>query len=284
LGDVVLLLKDDEEVYRGVIVTESRSGRDAYKYTVYDYAWYLGKSKSVYQFNKIPASKAIERILKDFGMLIGSIPEMNTPIDEIYLEKSPAEIIDDIYKKHERRSGKRFVVEMRKGKIYFEEMKDLLISGTIQFAGNVAPMDVMKNPLGASRTRTIESLRNRVKILVEHDKDDKAGAKYEVVATTQDEASISKYGLLEDVYKMDAEDTAKAREVARILLQRLNRIHQTNSIKLLGDVDFKGGRLLDINEPVTGMSGRFMIVTAKHTVANQLHTMELELALPEEVK
>ncbi|MFH5181160.1 hypothetical protein ACHHV8_00080 [Paenibacillus sp. TAB 01] len=107
LGNVDVL-KDDEEVYRGIIVTESRPGWEANKYTVYDYAWYLGKSKSVYQFNNLSASKAIERILKDFGMLIGSVPEMNTPIDEIYLEKSPAEIIDEILKKHERRSGKRY--------------------------------------------------------------------------------------------------------------------------------------------------------------------------------
>jgi len=284
LGDVVLLLKDGEEVYRGIIVTESRSGWDANKYTVYDYAWYLGKSKSVYQFNGIPASKAIERILQDFGMMIGSIPDMNTPIDEIYIEKSPAEIIDDIYKQHERRSGKRYAAEMRKGKIYFDEMEHLVIKGTFRLATNVEAADILSSPLGASVTRTIESMRNRVKILVEHDKDDNAGSKYEVVAATQDEESISKYGLLEDVFKIDAEDAAKAREVARILLQRLNRIHETNSIKLAGDVDFKAGRLLDIDEPITGMAGRFMIVAAKHTVANQFHTMDLELALPEEVK
>src|SRR5690554_3614080 len=77
LGDVVLLMKNEEEIYRGVIVTEGRSGRDAIKYTVYDYAWYLGKSKSVYQFNNIPAFQAITRILNDFGMLIGHIPTMN---------------------------------------------------------------------------------------------------------------------------------------------------------------------------------------------------------------
>ncbi|MCI1113813.1 hypothetical protein MOQ26_22640, partial [Stenotrophomonas maltophilia] len=53
LGDVVILNKDGQEVNRGVIVTEGRSGRAAIKYTVYDYAWYLGKSKSVYQFNKV---------------------------------------------------------------------------------------------------------------------------------------------------------------------------------------------------------------------------------------
>ncbi|WP_274363709.1 XkdQ/YqbQ family protein [Paenibacillus thermotolerans] len=284
LGDVVLLYEDQEEVYRGVIVTEGRANRGAINYTVYDYAWYLGKSKSVYQFNKIPASQAITVILNDFGMLIGKIPVMSTPIDQIYLEKSPAEIIEDIYKFHERRTGQKFNVEMRQGKIYFEEMKDLVIKGTFRLAGNLPLVDVLANPLGVSWNRTIESMRNRVKILVERNEEKKEQTTYEVVATAQDEALISKYGLLEDVYKIEAEDAAKAREVAKILLQRLARIHERNSLTLMGDVAFKAGRLLDVSEPVTGMSGRYLIQTVKHTVSKQIHTMDLELVLPEEVK
>ncbi|ASJ54198.1 hypothetical protein BP422_11960 [Brevibacillus formosus] len=284
LGDVVLLLKDGEEINRGVVVKEGRQGRSAITYTVYDYAWYLGKSKSVYQFNKIPASQAITKILSDFGMLIGNVPEMPTIIDDIFLEKSPAEIIETIYKLHERRSGKRYNVEMRQGKIYFEEMKDLLIKGTFKLAENIAPVDVMTNPLGADRTRSIEEMRNRVKILIERDEKEKNKPKYEIVATSQDEGLIRKYGLLEEVFKIDAEDAAKAREVARILLKRLARIHETNSIQLMGDVAFKAGRLLDVTEPVTGMQNRFMITSAKHEVKNQIHTMQLDLALPEDVK
>jgi len=284
LGDVVLLLKHEVEIYRGVIVTEGKSGRDAIKYTVYDYAWYLGKSKSVYQFNNIPASQAITRILNDFGMLIGHIPTMNTLIDEIFLEKSPAEIIENIYKLHENRTGLRLNAEMRQGKIYFEDIKNLVIKGTFRLADSVPPNDVMSNPLGAEKTRTIESMRNRVKILIERNEQQKDQAKYEVVATAQNDDLIGKYGLLEDVFKIDAEDEAKAREVARILLDRLGRIQETNSIKLMGDPSFKAGRLLDVTEPITGIVGQFFILSVKHSLANQVHTMDLELVRQEDVK
>lgn len=285
LGDVVLLYDNGKEVYRGVVVTEGRSGRAEIKYTAYDYAWYLGKSKSVYQFNKTSASKAIQKILNDFGMLVGKVPGMNTVIDEIYLEKSPAEIIDDIIKKHERKTGKRFNAEMRQGKIYFEEMKDLVIKGTFRLALNLRANDVLDNPLGSERNRTIDSMRNRVKIMIERgdEKANKGKAKYEVVATAEDKSAILKYGLLEDIYKIDEADAGKAREVSKILLDRLNKIHETNSLKLMGDSTFKAGRLLVVDEPITGMKGKYMIISAKHTVAAQMHTMEIELALPEEV-
>lgn len=284
LGDVVMLMKDGKEVYRGIIVTEGRAGRENVKYTVYDYAWYLGKSKSLYQFNRIPVSQAITKIVKDFGMLIGKIPTMNTIIDQIYLEKSPAEIIQDMYKRHEKASGKRYNVEMRQGKIYFEDMKELVIKGTFQLAGNIGKQAVMDAPLGANRTRSIEKMRNKINILIERDKADKGKPKYEVAATSQKKEWITKYGLLEDTYKIDAEDVAKAREVARILLQRLARIHETNSLKLIGDVVFKAGRLLDVIEPITGIKGRYMILSVKHTVSNQVHVMDVELVRPEEVK
>lgn len=279
LGDIVMLYSGSEEVYRGVIVTEGRAGRESIKYTVYDYAFYLGESKSIYQFNKISASNAITRILTDFGMLIGKIAPMNSIVDELYLEKSPAEIIDDIYKREEKKTGKRFNVEMRKGKIYFEDMKDLLIKGTFRQADNLPRLDVMNTPLGADRSRTISTMRNRVKIII-----DKGKSQYVVAAMVQDKALISKYGLLEEVYKIDLEDEAKARESARILLQRLGRIHETNSISLVGDVAFKAGRLLDVTEPTTKMKGRYMITAVKHTVVNQNHVMDLDLALPEEVR
>lgn len=284
LGDVVLLFEDGKEIYRGVVATEVRSGRDAIKYTVFDYAWYLGKSKSVYQFKTI-ASNAILKILKDFGMLVGNVPTMSTIIDEIYMEKSPAEIIEDIYKRHERKTGKRYNVEMRQGQIYFEEIKDLVIKGTFRLAPNLPVNDVFDNPLGADRSRTIDSMRNRVKILIERSDDEKnkGKAQYEVVATAQDQSSILKFGLLEDTYKIDEEDASKAKAVSEILLDRLNKIHETNSLKLMGDSAFKAGRLLVVDEPITGMKNTYMIIWAKHTVVSQQHTMEIELALPEEV-
>jgi hypothetical protein len=283
-GDAIMLMEDNVEVYRGIIVTEGKSGREAIKYTVYDYAWYLGNSKSVYQFILVSASQAITRILNDFGMLIGSVPSMNTMIDKIYIQKSPAAIIEDIIKMEEQQTGKRFNVELREGKFFIEPMNSLLIKGTFKTADNINENDVLDNPLSADRTRSIKDMRNRIKVIVELDNNDKSKAGYVVTATAQDTALASKYGLLEEVVKVDAEDAAKSREVARILLQRMGKVQETNSIKLMGDIDFKAGRLFEVNEPITGMSGTFMIKTAKHEVSNQIHTMELELVFPEEVK
>lgn len=277
LGDLIIILKDGIEANRGIIVNESLKGRGSITYTAYDYAWYLGKSKSVYQFNNMNATQAITKVLDDFGMPIGSILDMPTIVNRVFIQKSPAEIIREIIKQFEQQTGKQVVAELRQGKLYIENMRDMLVLGTFKLASNIEAVDVLLNPLGADRNRSIEEMRNRIKIILANQDN------FETIALEQDTAGAEKYGLLEETFKIDEEDAAKARQVARILLRRLSKIHETNTITLMGDIAFKAGRLFDVVEPLTGMKGRFLITQCKHEVKQNIHTMQLTLTNPENV-
>ena len=278
LGDLVIITKGGFEVDRGIVVKSKQNDSITISYTAFDYGWYLGKSKSVYQFNKIPAKQAIIKILTDFGMPIGSITSMGNLIDSIFVQKTPAEIISTIIKAYERQTGVKVFTELRAGKIYIEKMSNAVVIGKFRLAPGTADVNVLSATLGADRTRSIEELRNRIKVITASQDN------YQTLALAEDTVSGGKYGLLEDTYKIDEADAAKARQVAKILLQRLNKIHETNKIKLMGDIAFKAGRLFDVIEPETGMQGRYMITQAKHNVdAGGVHTMELTLTLPEDV-
>lgn len=289
VGDHVILTKEKEEILRGVIVNETRSGRAPIRYTVYDYAWYLCNSTTVCQFNNTSATQAVTKVLTDFGMQIGSMLTMPTLIDHIYIQECPACIIEDILGKVENKEGYKINVEMRQGKIYFEKRQDLIIEGKFRLANNLGERDVLQAIGEANRTRSIEEMRNRIRIIAEIDEEDKKDKKkkkdpeYKITAVTEDQELIKQYGLLEETFKIDAKDMAKSRQVAKILLKRLGRIHETNSLSLIGDVRFKAGRLFDVKEPITGMEQRYMIANVQHRVKNQIHTMDLELVLPEDV-
>jgi hypothetical protein len=278
LGDMLIVTKDNAEIYRGILVNQSQSGRQSIGYHAVDFAWYLDKSKSVYQFNGISSDMAIKQILNDFGLPIGTIAPMSAKITKIYIQQSPAAIIDDIIQQQQNQSGRRYSAEMLLGAISIVPTSNRVIAGTFKLTENVAAIDVLVNPLEVSRSQSIEEMRNRVRIITT------GSDTYTTTALSEDIASISRYGLLETVEKIEAADTAKSRQVAKILLARLNRIQESNKLKLMGDVAFKAGYLFDVIEPVTGMNGRFMIKTCKHNVSNQIHTMELELVLPEDVE
>ncbi len=277
IGDMILILKDGIEVNRGIVVKGKQNSRNPIDYVAYDYAWYLHKSKSVYQFNGANAKQAITKVLNDFGMIIGNITEMNNNISKIYIQKSPADVINDIVKDYESQSGIKIFAEMREGKIFIEKMKDAIVIGKFKIADNVEEYNVLSNPLEASRSISIEEMRNRVKIiLTENDN-------FQTIALEQDTPMASKYGLLEETFKIDVEDAAKARQVAKILLKRLSKVHETNTLTLMGDIAFRSGRLFDVVEPITGIEGRFMITACKHEVSNGTHIMNLTLTLPEDV-
>lgn len=278
LGDLIIITKDGMEVNRGIVVKNKQSDPVNIVYTAYDYGWYLGKSKSVYQFNNVTATQAITKVLNDFGMPIGNVTEMNNIINTVFVQKSPAEIITEIIKSYERQTGIKIFSELREGRIYIEKMSDAIVIGKFRLAPNLGYRNVLDGTLGAEREQNIEEMRNRIKIILA-DSDS-----YQTIALEQDTNMASKYGLLEETYKIDEADAAKARQVAKILLKRLCRIHETNKIQLFGDVSFKAGRLFDVVEPITGMEGRYMITECKHMVdVGGIHTMDLTLTLPEDV-
>lgn len=278
LGDMVILTKGSVEIYRGILLEDERTGRGPIKYLSYDGSWHLNESTTVIQFNKDPATKAIRRVLETFGIPIGTIPQMATLVDKIYFNKTPGQIIQDIIDQVSKKEGYALNGEMRSGKIYLERRQDLLIEGEFSLADNLTTYPSTAVIGSPKRSRTLMDMRNRIRIIAEDEE-----TEYEVTAMAEDPELIEQYGLLEGTYEIDVEDAAKSRQVASILLKRLGRIQETNEVKLMGDVRFKAGRLVDIEEPITGISGRLMIVSVKHEIKNQIHTMQVEFALPEDV-
>ena len=61
------------------------------------------------------------------------------------------------------------------------------------------------------------------------------------------------------------------------MLKDLNKIVETGEIELIGNDEARAGRILEINEPVTGLVGRYFIKTVNHTSNNGIHIMKLSL-------
>jgi hypothetical protein len=58
---------------------------------------------------------------------------------------------------------------------------------------------------------------------------------------------------------------------------QIGKVFEENSIDMMGDDNVKAGRLIDIEEPITGMSGRYLIKSTSHNVSKGIHRMSLDL-------
>lgn len=256
-GSKVVLKYKSEIIFLGIVITEEADGRAPRKYNCLDLAFYL-KSKITVQFNGKRADEAIKQILKRFNIK-HTITDIPFQIKKIYKSTEVSEIIKDILSIAEARSGNRYRFEMRGNTLVVFKWRDIRVKTDVQW---------LMNP---SRTRSIENMKNSIEIVADNEKSAK------IVATVKDNSSIKKYGLLQESQTIDEKQMAKAKNVANKLLKELNRIQESGSVSLLGNHEARAGRIITLNEPVTGLSGDYFITDAKHSISNGIHLMDLSL-------
>lgn len=270
IGDLVILKNNDKEITRAVIVEETKSGRNPISYTAFDYAFYLNKSTTIYQFTKMRADQCIRKILNDFNIPIGNVVNINFNVDKIYPEDTPSDIIEDILDQARQKTNIKHLMEMRQGKLYIEPQGNLTIKALIQQVEGWGKVDATLAISNPSKTRSIVNMKNSIQIVSNDDK---------LILTRDDNAMINKYGRLQEVVKLDQEEKRSAVQVAQNELKQLSKVVEEASIELLGDDNVRAGRLIEVNEPITGLKGKYLINDVTHTISGAIHIMSLSLGV-----
>lgn len=269
-GDKVILNNGTDEVFRGII-TDLDWSRYSKTITCFDYAFYLNQSKTVKQFYKIQASKAISELCKIFDIPIGQIDTMNTRISKIYKDKTIAEIIKDIIQQVEQETGTKYRLEMRAGKIYVIKYYEISINPTFQPGENLNPFKILDAIGSITKNESIQDMRNSILITSDDEKSSK------INATAKDTQNISKYGLLQEVMNVDKKNNSQAKQIANNKLKELNRVQQDISFNLLGNDELRSGRILTIENALFNLSGKYLIKSSNHTYVNYIHKCSVTL-------
>lgn len=98
-----------------------------------------------------------------------------------------------------------------------------------------------------------------------------------IIAQVDDITNIDKYGLLQETISIDDKDISQARNIAENKLNDFNRIIEDNFIELLGNDQVRAGRIIELNEPITGLVGRYLVKECTHTFVNNVHKMQLQI-------
>lgn len=269
LGNVAMLFNNNRQLYQGVVISESPQGRNSIEYTTMDYAFYLNKNEDIYQFNTT-ASDAIRSLCNSYGVFIGYIVDIPTKIKKI-LKGSLSDIIKEILELAEQDQGIKYTMEMMGNKIYIEKKTDKVIKLNTNLFGTMKDItNFISNP---TRTRSIENMRNSIQVIQSGEES------FKFVASAKDSFLIEKYGWLQQIHEINEEDIAKAKNIADNMLKDLGKVFEEVSFELPGHDDARAGRILEVNETFTGISGRYLINDCTHNIANGIHKMQLGLEL-----
>lgn len=225
VGDIVQQVTNGE-IFRGVIKDVDDGDMNVNKYTAVDLGWYLNKTKQTYQFKNISAADAIKELCADLSIPISTLPELNATIDDIYFDKTVSDILTDILDKCPGDYNFDFVPEGLR--VY--EIGTLIAYPEFRIADNIPQMYSVAFRGEVSHTQSIEDMRNSIKITSEQDN------VYSELKVLQDRESISKYGFLQEVVKIDPEKE-NADTVAAEKLSELNRIGETYSFTIIEKYD-----------------------------------------------
>lgn len=225
VGDIVQQVTNGE-IFRGVIKDVDDGDMNVNKYTAVDLGWYLNKTKQTYQFKNISALDVIKELCADLSIPISTLPELNATIDDIYFDKTVSDILTDILDKCPGDYNFDFVPEGLR--VY--EIGTLIAYPEFRIADNIPQMYSVDFRGEVSHTQSIEDMRNSIKITSEQDN------VYSELKVLQDRESISKYGFLQEVVKIDPEKE-NADTVAAEKLSELNRIGETYSFTIIEKYD-----------------------------------------------
>ncbi len=269
-GDKIKLKDDsDREIFFGIVVSKTRN-ENTQAFTCFDYAFYLNKSKTIKQFNGIRADTAIKSLLGEFDIPIGSVADMPAIIKKIYYDKEVSEVIKDIIEETTNTTGIKYVMEMNFGKFCILKDTELILNLKIKLADNLPMVDINDTISNPSKTASIEEMKNSIKVYAGSEE------KVKVIAEEKRPNIITWYGLLQETKSLEDKDIAQARNIAQNMLKELARVKVNGSIEVLGHFDLRAGRILDINEPMTNLIGKYKIKSANHSIGT-IHTTNLEL-------
>ena len=268
-GRILALFNQNKVLKHYVIVRISTSGRFGKSVTAYDFGWYLNKNKIVMQFKKASISDAIRKMCDKVGIK-HSIAAIPTLVTKIYKEEAISDVISDLLEQAKQETGTQYRMEMVDQTLTIRKQSDLVINPMIMLADNSGQFPASSAVSNASRTTSIEEMKNKVVVVTSEEST-------KVFAEASDQAGIKKYGLLTETVSLEAKNKAQARNIAKNTLKDLNRITEEISLDMLGSDEIRAGRLIDINEPVTGIKGRYLITSANHSEANGIHRVTVQL-------
>jgi hypothetical protein len=265
LGSILILNGAAGEIIRAVAFSVEKDTDGGYQVAGYDHLVFMVKSTGTYKFKGIPADDIIRKLCGDFNITVGDIPSTGIPISVIMREQTIYDMCLIALTETSKRNGKKYQLRMRAGRLQVVEKGQQTVRWLITEGQNLSRV---------SYSESIEDMKNRIVITGDND---------QVLATVDDTALISQYGLLQEMKKENKISTGEAQQMASNLLKDLGKVMRESTITCLGLDDVEAGVAAEVKESLTGLTGIYYVENDSHTVENGQHTMTLKLAWTDEV-
>ncbi len=265
-----ILTETGENVLSGIITDFEQSDANTMQYSGFDCGFYVNQNEIITQFKNIKISDAIKKLCDNYSIPVGNIPEMSATVTEIFKDKKLSDVFNQLieYAK-EKGSIKDVYFTCARGKLEilpYETIIDLTgKNGTFLIYSN-------KTINSESIKVSMQELRNRVIVADNNEKSQKH-------VVVEDENSISKFGLLQEVETIDTSKANNLKKIASEKLTSLNKLSKSISMSMLGDYRMHKGVIIPIEAEEIGVKGNFLITSSKHNINGDVEHVSVNLQM-----
>lgn len=216
LGSIIEIQSEKVE-FSGIVISNDES-KGSISYSAVDFTFYFTQNEEIYQFQKVKANNCIESIILSMDAPIGVVDKIDVEIDKIYFNSSSGGVIKDIITIIEAKKGIKFHFYFRGGKFHFRRETDSISTFEVDFFNK--KYDATNLSKNMSISRSIENLKNSIKVVVKNNE-----TEYKSIES-KDQKNIDKYGLLQKVEIIEADNPNDSKSIADNLLKKRNLIEE----------------------------------------------------------
>lgn len=261
LGDYITVTADGSEIFFGRITgSEKSSSYGTVTANCVEDANLLAKNKCKYNFSEPMTAETIAAsILADFEFPVGHLAATGVEIVSFVINGDT--VLDAVMKAYAEATKKN----KKKYRTYMEGR-----AFCVGEQGDTTTEIVLSENKNITESHYSEKSDNVVNHVVLYDEQGNR------TGEVSNGSSMSMYGTYTEI--ATTEINVDAETQANSLMQDPE---QSLSVTALGNISCKAGCMVSLSDSATGMYGKYLVKSDKHTFENNIHTMQLELSFKE---
>jgi hypothetical protein len=252
----------NEELFRGMFMSQERSRKKTMSVKAYDSGVYLANNKDTFNYTDKKASEIFADCCARFGIPCGAVADTGYRIPELPKPKTtPWDVIADALGLTFQATGVRYYPICRGDRLSLIERRENILQWVIETGVNLEEY---------SQAKSIEKIKTRIRLL------SKEGA---VLAEAADAALEKRLGVFQDVVQVSDEmNGGQLAELVNATLAENNKATQTLSVSALGLTEAVTGVGVFIDIKPLGISKTYYVEEDAHTFEGRSHGMSLKLS------
>jgi len=260
-GHQCIFCYNGEELFRGMIMSETQNDRKIMNFTAYDIGIYLSNNKDTFTYEDKTADEIFRDVCARFGLPIGTVDKCAYRIPELTKSKTTAfDTISDALSLDFENTGVRHYVYASKGNLNLITRRKNILQWVFEAGQNI---------ISYSYSRSIENIKTRIKMLSDEGT---------VVAESRNSALEKLIGIFQDIDKPDETlNDGQIKELADSTLEEKSTPKRTLTIETIGKSDVISGIGVFIIIPHLELSRTFYVDEDTHTFSGSSHKMNIKL-------